>query len=222
MRRRLISTLVLAVLALPVAGMAAGDPPTGSRPAPSPPRNPVDKTPDTGMATFRSLDTNKDGYVSRDEARSSSELTARFAELDQDRDGSLSRQELGVTRSAATTSNTAGPPKPGAARVNVAADDPPASSRPPRSRPRNAVDRSRTDPGIATFNSLDADRDGYLSREEARASSALAKQFDALDNNRDGKVSLHELTGWRSASYASGTNLSASNRSTPTVSGRTY
>jgi Ca2+-binding EF-hand superfamily protein len=66
---------------------------------------------------------------------------------------------------------------------------------------------------VATFNSLDVNRDGYLSRQEARASSTLASQFNGLDKDRDGRVSLHELTGWRTTAYGSTTNMTASTRS---------
>lgn len=42
---------------------------------------------------FKALDTNHDGYVSRDEARNANELNTRFSELDRDNDNKLSRQE---------------------------------------------------------------------------------------------------------------------------------
>lgn len=43
---------------------------------------------------FLQLDTNKDGFVERDEARRSADTTARFEELDIDHDGRLSPAEL--------------------------------------------------------------------------------------------------------------------------------
>jgi hypothetical protein len=43
---------------------------------------------------FKALDSNKDDYVSRDEAKRSAELTARFSELDTDRDGRLAASEF--------------------------------------------------------------------------------------------------------------------------------
>jgi hypothetical protein len=43
------------------------------------------------------------------------------------------------------------------------------------------------------FNSFDANKDGSLSREEARASSLLASQFDQLDKDGDGRLSVEEL-----------------------------
>ena len=43
------------------------------------------------------------------------------------------------------------------------------------------------------FNSFDTNKDGYLSREEASVSSQIASQFDRLDKNGDGRLSVDEL-----------------------------
>ncbi|HEX6734310.1 MAG TPA: EF-hand domain-containing protein [Azonexus sp.] len=43
---------------------------------------------------FKELDTNKDGYVSRDEGKRSAELTSRFSDLDTDRDGRIGNSEF--------------------------------------------------------------------------------------------------------------------------------
>lgn len=40
------------------------------------------------------LDINRDGLISREEAKASSDLSSRFNELDKNRDGSLSAEEL--------------------------------------------------------------------------------------------------------------------------------
>ena len=42
---------------------------------------------------------------------------------------------------------------------------------------------------------LDIDRDGYVSRLEARRGSNLERQFGELDTNRDGRLSRDELRG---------------------------
>lgn len=39
---------------------------------------------------FKELDTNKDGYITRDEAKRSADTTARFDEIDTDHDGRIS------------------------------------------------------------------------------------------------------------------------------------
>jgi hypothetical protein len=59
------------------------------------------------------LDKNKDGYVSRDEARDATELQGRFAELDKDNDGKISRGEIRALDSDRTGAavGTTGTPK---------------------------------------------------------------------------------------------------------------
>ena len=95
----------------------------------------------------------------------------------------------------------------------AAGADLPSSARPARAQPRNPIDRSYADPGAATFTSFDVDRDGYISREEAAASSELTRRFGTLDKNGDGRLSLSELTGWRHRAYA------GSSKSSSTASG---
>lgn len=58
--------------------------------------------------------------------------------------------------------------------------------------PRSALaDQYRVD-----FAALDVDGDGYVSRLEARAHPALDAEFNAIDSNRDGRLSREELAGW--------------------------
>jgi EF hand domain-containing protein len=43
------------------------------------------------------------------------------------------------------------------------------------------------------FNSFDTNKDGYISRLEAGASSLLATEFNQLDRDGDGRLSVDEL-----------------------------
>jgi hypothetical protein len=88
-----------------------------------------------------------------------------------------------------------------AAAKSTLPSDPSAGARPAKLRPRNAVDRTSSDPSAATFSSFDSNGDGYVSREEAGESAELTRRFNALDRNRDGRLSLGEVSGWRNASY---------------------
>jgi hypothetical protein len=92
MQRKLSSMLILAAaVALPTAVLAAGNDPAARAPSASgtAPR-------DAGAPmTFNSLDANKDGHISREEAKNSSELNKQFSQLDKDGDGKLSAAELG-------------------------------------------------------------------------------------------------------------------------------
>lgn len=46
------------------------------------------------------------------------------------------------------------------------------------------------------LDALDTDGDGYISRREARANENLSAEFNAVDANRDGRLSRAELSGW--------------------------
>lgn len=90
MRTKLIAIALAAAFPLGVYAQGATKPDQQQRPGASSPA-PAAGGSSAGTA---SLDTNRDGVISREEAKASSELSSRFNELDKNRDGSLSAQEL--------------------------------------------------------------------------------------------------------------------------------
>ena len=47
-----------------------------------------------------------------------------------------------------------------------------------------------------SFWQLDTNKDGHITREEARNSPALTRRFNEIDTNGDGILSPDELKGW--------------------------
>jgi Ca2+-binding EF-hand superfamily protein len=60
----------------------------------------------TTRHTFKSMDRNADGRLSRDEARVSPKLAERFDRVDGNRDGFLTREEIKSSRTAKRTTST--------------------------------------------------------------------------------------------------------------------
>lgn len=58
---------------------------------------------------------------------------------------------------------------------------------------RQAASRGISGDVVRAFRDLDADGDGYVSREEARRSDNVARSFDLADRNGDGKLDLEEF-----------------------------
>lgn len=51
-----------------------------------------------------------------------------------------------------------------------------------------------------TFESLDGDRDGFVSQSEVPADHPLARRFTAADTDRDGRLSRAEFEAYQSSS----------------------
>src|SRR5262249_22102452 len=114
---------------------------------------------------FNRLDTNKDGKISREEAKGP--LEKNFDAIDRNKDGFLDKAEVSqvIDRMNQRKLNA----------VNPGSDTVTAPVR-----------------RLADFDALDLDADGRLSKDEI-AKSPFAKQFDDMDTNKDGKIDRKEF-----------------------------
>jgi hypothetical protein len=73
------------------------------------------------------------------------------------------------------------------------------------------------DQAAKRFKDADKNKDGGLSREEARAGqfTNIEKYFDSMDTNKDGKVTPEERSAWAKANRKATTGSSAPARSAP-------
>jgi Ca2+-binding EF-hand superfamily protein len=94
------------------------------------------------------LDKDGDGLISRDEAKAAPRLAKHFDEIDTSKDGFLSKDELAAART----------------------------------RMKDAI-----------FARIDTDADGRISREEAARFPRLGRHFDQIDANKDGYLTKDEL-----------------------------
>lgn len=108
MKRKLTLTALVMAASLPMAVMAQGTGGTYQGTSPSPrtettqPKGTTDGTTTPGMSgttsgdtssMFKELDRDKDGQVSKDEAKRSADVQARFDQIDANRDGKVSMTE---------------------------------------------------------------------------------------------------------------------------------
>ena len=66
--------------------------------------------------------------------------------------------------------------------------------------------KSMHDKGDAAFKKADKDNDGTLDRKEAKAMPNVAKNFDAIDADKDGTVSLEEVHIYMKGPHAAANN----------------
>jgi Ca2+-binding EF-hand superfamily protein len=62
--------------------------------------------------------------------------------------------------------------------------------------------KSMHEKGEAAFKKADADNDGTLDKTEAKAMPRVAKNFDAIDADKDGTVSMEEIHTFMKAQHA--------------------
>jgi Ca2+-binding EF-hand superfamily protein len=139
---------------------------------------------------FDDVDRNRDNRITLDEYVSmandgsqtgSSDLERRFVRLDRNRDGVLSRGELRDTADfrRADRNNDGVVTRSEYLYGNVVYE-----------RPRDDYDQSYPTARAIRFRELDRNDNGYISRSEWPAAS---DQFDVLDRDRDGRLTLDEF-----------------------------
>ena len=144
------------------------------------------------LERFQAADTNKDGVLSKEEAdKGMPRMSTRFAAIDTNQDGKLTADEFQNMRGNARgmgRSQGAGP---------QAASSAPRQGMGPGSRMgsrSSGMQRTgmRGQGGLCVTG--DADKDGFVTRTEAEKlgrPNALSR-FDALDTDKDGKLSAAE------------------------------
>jgi Ca2+-binding EF-hand superfamily protein len=160
-------------------------------------------------AAFVRLDANRDGFVTQDEARARAEAgradrrahrgerrearaerkAERFARLDANRDGAISRAEFDAPRARGNRAERR------EARAERRADR--RGFRAERRGGGQGGGGMFARLGGRQFEAADANRDGRVSREEAR-NGALAL-FARIDTDRDGTISVDERRAAREA-----------------------
>lgn len=66
--------------------------------------------------------------------------------------------------------------------------------------------QSMHEKGAAAFKKADKDNDGTLDRKEAKKMPHVAKNFDAIDTDKDGTVSLEEVHTYMKAKHNAASN----------------
>jgi Ca2+-binding EF-hand superfamily protein len=138
-----------------------------------------------GDALFERLDKNKDGFLDKDEA--TDRLKERFDKLDTNKDGKISKEEFQQALKFLMRQRKGdnAPAKPSSAA--------PSDSKPAEKKP-TATDNAKK-PALPSFDSLDKNVDGRLTREELKGTS-LEDKFDEIDTNKDGKIDLKEFEAY--------------------------
>ncbi len=189
--------------------------------------------PDTKVS-FESLDTNRDGHVSKEEAQAEKAINARFAKLDRNDDGKLSQWEFNAYRQPAGMAAAEPSESPSEqARASLTPEQQKQrESIAQSSEQQNVTKDAKTDskaskgggntgksagqtakdsePGSEQqrmqFGQLDSDSNGQLDRKEAKASNELDRKFSEFDRNSDGKIDRAEFSAFENADTGSAKN----------------
>ena len=118
-------------------------------------------------------------------------LEAAFKAADKDNDGTLDKQEAKAMPRVAKNFDAIDTDKDG----TVSLDEIKAAM--------TQAKKTMHDKGEAAFKKADADNDGTLDKQEAKAMPRVAKNFDAIDTDKDGTVSMDEIRAFMQAMHKS-------------------
>jgi Ca2+-binding EF-hand superfamily protein len=108
-------------------------------------------------------------------------LEAAFKKADKDNDGTLDKEEAKAMPRVAKHFSKIDSDNDG----TVSLDEIKASAK--------QGGKSMHDKGEHAFKKADKDNDGTLDKEEAKGMPRVAKNFDAIDTDKDGTVSMEEI-----------------------------
>ena len=116
--KSLLAVALAAAFALPVAANAAGtDRPSGSA-----------SSGGGSTPSMKQLDTDRDGTISKEEAKKSSTVSKRFKELDKDSDGKLSATEMNAAEATGAGGSGKSSSTPGDTRSGTSGGSSPKKS----------------------------------------------------------------------------------------------
>ena len=117
-------------------------------------------------AAFKSADKDGDGTLDKEEAKAMPQVAKNFDALDTDKDGTVSMAEV----MAGAKGKMKG-----------------------KARDMRERMKSMHEAGKEKFAAADKDGDGTLDKEEAKAMPRVAADFDKIDADKDGTVSMEEI-----------------------------
>ena len=126
---------------------------------------------------FKTLDTDRDGMISKQEGEQDSAVSGNWDGLDENGDGVLDSQEFSAFNEGSSgTQDLAGVAQSGQTEADM----------PATAHQEHAVEGDLVE-------QLDTDGDGEISPDEAEAEAELSDNWDQLDRNDDGKLDSREL-----------------------------
>jgi EF hand len=116
---------------------------------------------------------------------------------------------VGLCAGTATAAVAQNVDKPGETSQGMATDQKGGMTTPSKDDQTTNPKNGKHDDGAAAFKKADKDNDGTLDRNEAKAMPQVAKNFDAIDADKDGTVSLDEVHTYMKARHDAAKNHEA-------------